>query len=170
MEINKQPIKRGEFLRGLGLSTSALMAFYCMGTGLSSCSSGAVDPDDGSNNGGGNTTTGLTGNASTSSGTISFTLDLTSDNYKKLVTAGEYAIVGDIIVAFSTASKYVALSKVCTHEQSTVQYRKQQNDIYCSNHSSVFSLTGAVQEGPATSALKAYTATLSQDGTKLVVS
>lgn len=175
MESNsKQTLNRGEFLRGLGLSTSALMAFYCIGTTLSACSSGSVDPDNGTTptTGGDGTTntSGLTGNASTSAGTINFTLDLTSDTYKKLLTAGEYVIVGDILVAFSTTSLYVALSKVCTHEGTTVQYRKTQNDVYCSNHSSVFTLTGSVKDGPAPTALKAYTAKLSSDGKQLTVS
>lgn len=168
----KETMKRAEFLRSLSLGTTTLMAFYCMG-GLTACSTGEMDPLTSTTpttpTDGGNTGTGLTGNTSTSSGTINFTVDLTHASYAKLKTAGSYAIIGDLIVAFSTASAYVALSKVCTHEGTTVQYRSGQNDIYCANHGSEFTLTGAVDKGPAIAALKAYKAVLSADGNTLTV-
>lgn len=165
----KETMKRAEFLRSLSLGTSTLMAVYCLGS-LTACSTGEVDPvtntptptTPGS-------TTGLTGNATTSAGAINFTVDLTNATYSKLKTAGSFAIVGDLIVAFSTAKTYVALSKVCTHEGTSVQYRSGENDIYCSNHGSEFSLTGAVDKGPAVAALKAYKAVLSADGNTLTV-
>lgn len=168
-------MKRGEFLRSLSLGTSTLMAFYCMGT-MTSCSTGDMDPlttttpttPTNPTTGTGNTT-GFTGNATTSAGAISFTLDLTNATYSKLKTAGSSAIVGDLIVAFSTTSVYVALSKVCTHQGTTVQYRSAENDIFCSNHESEFKLTGVVNKGPAVTALKAYKAVLSTDGNTLTV-
>lgn len=175
----KETMKRGEFLRSLSLGTSTLMAFYCMGT-MTSCSTGDMDPlttttpttptnpTTGTGTGTGNTT-GFTGNATTSAGAITFTLDLTNATYSKLKTAGSYMIVGDLIVALSTTSTYAALSKVCTHEGTTVQYRSSENDIYCANHGSEFKLTGAVDKGPAVAALKAYKAVLSTDGNTLTV-
>lgn len=163
-------MKRGEFLRSLSLGTSTLMAFYCMGT-MTSCSTGAMDPlttttpvDQGTGN-----TTGFTGNATTSGGAINFTLDLTNTAFSKLKTAGSSLIVGDLIVALSTTNSYVALSKACTHAGTTVQYRSAENDIFCANHGSEFSLTGAVEEGPAVASLKAYKAVLSTDGNTLTV-
>ncbi len=111
----------------------------------------------------------FTGNATTSAGAINFTIDLTNATYSKLKTAGSYLIIGDLIVAFSTTSVYAALSKVCTHEGTTVQYRSSENDIYCNNHGSEFNLTGTVDKGPAVAALKAYKAVLSTDGNTLTV-
>lgn len=165
-------MKRGQFLRDLGLSSGALMAFYCMGTTLTACSSGSVDPDTsgtGSNTGTNTGTTGLTGNADLSKGAISFTLDLTSSTYSLLKTDGRFIVVGSVIVA-NAKGTIVALSKTCTHEGTTVDYRSAQNDFYCSNHGSEFSTTGAVEVGPATKALTVYKAQLSANGNTLTVS
>jgi cytochrome b6-f complex iron-sulfur subunit len=99
----KETMKRGEFLRSLSLGTSTLMAFYCMGT-LSSCSTGEMDPLTTTppvppTTGGGTetgNTTGFTGNATTSGGAISFTIDLANATYTKLKTAGSYMIIGTV--------------------------------------------------------------------------
>ncbi|WP_428658717.1 ubiquinol-cytochrome c reductase iron-sulfur subunit [Runella sp.] len=165
--MKQTTMKRGQFLRELGLSGSALMAFYCMGTTLTACSTGSDDPTPGTGTNTG-TTSGLTGNADLSKGAISFTLDLTNSNYSKLKTIGEYLIVGTVIVA-NAKGTIVALTKVCTHEGSPVQYRSAQNDFYCNNHFSEYSTTGAVEVGPATKALTTYTAKLSTDGNILTV-
>lgn len=163
MQMNKEEtMKRGEFLRSLGLSTSTLMAFYCLGTTMTACGSDGDDPDP--KPGGG---TGLTGTATGNN--INFTVDLTNASYSSLKTAGEYKIVGDVLVAFTTGNAYVALTKICTHEGNPVQYRKSSNDVYCPSHNSEFTTTGAVQQGPAALPLKSYKATLSADGNTLTV-
>jgi cytochrome b6-f complex iron-sulfur subunit len=158
----KTSVSRGEFLRSLGMSTSALMAFYCMGTTLTSCSSKEDDPtpDPGD-------TLPVTG--TTTGSNINFNIDLTAYKEKNLKTEGEFAVIGDVIVIALSNKRYVALSKRCTHEGTTVGYRKAQNDIQCPNHLSVFKLDGAVQQGPAASPLTVYTATLSSDGNTLTV-
>lgn len=174
----KEVLKRGEFLRSLGASSAALMAFYCMGT-LTSCS-GTEDPgpmtsggtntggSTGGMTGGGNASTGVTG--TTTGGSIDFIVDLNSDTYKSLKTVGEFAIIGDtIVIHTSTANSFVALSKACTHAGTTVQYRKGSNDIFCSNHGSEFNLNGTVKKSPAPAPLTVYRATLSQDGNSLTV-
>lgn len=166
-------MKRGQFLRELGLSSSALMAFYCMGT-LSSCSK-ANDPQPA-------TTTpttpvtpttptnsGLTGNAQTNLGKINFTLDLTSANYKGLKTEGGYVTPGDIIVANTKGGTLVALSKSCTHQGTTVLYQLNLDNFYCPNHGSQFSDNGAVVVGPAAAPLKKYIVTVSTDGNSVTV-
>lgn len=158
-------MKRGQFLRELGLSSSALLAFYCIGTTMTACSTGGSDPTPTPGTG---TTSGVTGNADTSKGAISFTIDLTNSNYSKLKTAGNFVIVDSIIVA-NAKGTFVALSKVCTHEGTTVDYRASQNDFFCSNHGSEYSTTGAVEVGPATKALTVYQAQLSTDGNTLTV-
>lgn len=162
--IEKGSMKRGEFLRSLGLSTSTLMAFYCLGTTMTACGSSDDDPAPDPNPGGGN---GITG--TTTGSNINFTVDLTNSAYTDLKTAGNAKIIGDVLVALPTTGSYVALSKICTHEGTAVGYRKAQNDIQCPNHLSEFSLTGAVKQGPAVNPLKTYTVTVSSDGNTLTV-
>jgi cytochrome b6-f complex iron-sulfur subunit len=162
MKTKEETMKRGEFLRSLGLSSATLMAFYCLGTTMSSCGSKQDDPDP--STGGGSGVSGTT-----SGNNINFTVDLTNSTYSKLKTAGSFEVIGDVLVAFTSSNGYVALSKICTHEGETLRYRSQQNDLFCSRHSSEFSLTGAVEQGPATTALKAYKASASADGNTLTV-
>lgn len=163
--VKADKMKRGEFLRSLGLSTSTLMAFYCIGTTMTACGSSDDEPEP--NPGGGGSVNGVTG--TTTGNAINFTLDLTHSNAKDLKTAGTGKVFGDVLVAFTTANQYVALSRICTHEGSTVSYRKEQNDIRCPTHQSEFSLTGAVEQGPATTPLQAYKTSLSSDGNTLTV-
>jgi len=163
-------MKRGEFLKNLGLSGAALMSIYCLG-GVTACSSEAPDPqtNPGSNPGGGNPgggtpgggPAGFTGNARLSAGRIDFTLDLNADGFKKLLTNGEYAYpaAGDVIVARVRNSTFVALAKACPHQPTqptTVYYRLNQDDFFCPNHNSEFSTTGAVESGPAPSGLQVF--------------
>jgi len=162
--IEKGSMKRGEFLKSLGLSTSTLMAFYCLGTTMTACGSSDEGPTPNPNPGGGN---GITG--TTTGGNINFTVDLTNSANTDLKTAGNAKIIGDVLVALPTTGSYVALSKICTHEGNPVGYRKAQNDIQCPSHLSEFSLTGAVKQGPATNPLKTYTVTVSTDGNTLTV-
>ncbi|GAB2520025.1 QcrA and Rieske domain-containing protein [Spirosoma aerophilum] len=159
-------MKRGEFIRSLGMSSAALMAFYCMGTTLTSCSKGSDDPTPTPTPA---PSTGLTGNADVSKGAINFTINLSDTNFSKLKTAGQYVLVGSLIVAKTTAGAFVALSKTCTHEGTDVQYRSAQNDFFCPNHGSEFSATGAVKVGPAVRALTLYKTALSSDGNTLTV-
>ncbi len=165
-------MKRGEFLRSLGLSSGALMALYCMGT-LSSCGSKddtTVTPGTGTGTGTGtgSTTTGFTGNAQTSKGAISFTLDLTDNNYKDLKTEGKFVSVGDVVVANAKGNKLIAVGRICTHQGGNLNYRLAQDDFLCDLHGSEFATDGTVQVGPATQAVKAYKTTL--NGNTLQVS
>jgi cytochrome b6-f complex iron-sulfur subunit len=164
MNMQENTMKRGQFLRELGLSSSALLAFYCIGTTMTACSTGSTDPTPITPV----TASGITGNADTAKGAISFTIDLTNSNYSKLKTAGNFVIVDSIIVA-NAKGTLVALSKVCTHEGTTIGYRSAQNDFFCTNHGSEFSPTGAVEVGPATKPLTVYQAQLSTDGNTLTV-
>ena len=166
-------MKRGEFLRSLGMSSAALMAFYCMGTSLTSCSKS----DDPAPATGGTTTpvtnTGLTGNTETAKGAISFTVDLTSSNFSKLKTQGEYVKVGDVLIANTTGGKYVTIQRLCTHQgQDGVGYRLTSNDFQCVVHGSVFAVDGSVKVGAGGSgqaAMKLYKTAVSADGNTLTV-
>ncbi len=164
----KETLKRGEFLRSLGLSTSALMAFYCLGTTMSSCTKDSPDPMAPPAPGGGAPPAGgVTGKTSGSG--IDFNVDLTSDAYKELKTEGKFKVIGDTIVIATANNKYVALSKACTHQGNTVEYRSATNDILCPVHKSEFKLDGGVQKGPAASPLTVFTTTLSANGNSLNV-
>ena len=153
-------MKRGEFLRSLGLSSAALMSFYCMGT-LTSCSSGD-DPAPATP-----TTPGGTTNPGT--GKVDFTLDLTNASFSKLKTDGQFVYQDSIIVARVKGGTYVALAKACTHQGTDVQYRLADDDFWCSNHGSEFKTSGVVEKGPATQSLKVYKTALSADGNRLQV-
>ncbi len=165
--MNNETLSRSAFLRSLGLSTSALMAFYCIGTTMTACGSKKEDDPDP----GGSTGNGITG--TTTGSNIQFTLDLKHNTFAKLKTAGESSIVGDVLIAHTTSGTYAALSKICTHEGTTLGFRSATNDLACPQHGSEFKLTGEVQKGPNTGgnipALKVYKATLSADGNSLTV-
>lgn len=159
--LREGKMKRGVFLRSLGLSSSALMAFYCLGT--TSCGS----KDDNNPTPNPETGDGVTG--TTTGNAINFTLDLKNNNFSKLKTAGESLTVGDVFLASTTSNGIIAVVKNCTHEGNLVTYRSQQNDIFCPAHLSEFSLTGTVEQGPATTPLKTYKTSLSTDGNTLTV-
>ena len=147
---------RSEFMRSLGLSSAALMAFYCMGT-LTSCGGGGdpavVTPTP---------TSGVTGNTQTANGAINFTLDLNNADLTMLKTEGGARKIGDAFVFNARGGSYVAVQRLCTHQaQDNLEYRLATNNIQCTAHGSLFTTAGAVQTGPAGTALKRYTATLS---------
>jgi cytochrome b6-f complex iron-sulfur subunit len=159
MEMNKQ--SRGQFLKTLGLSSKALMAFYCIGA-VSSCSKEdeTVAPTSNTNNppNTGNTSTdaGVTGSISGTN--IAFTIDLKNSNFAKLTTPGEFSVIGEVLVA-NTNGTFIAVAKTCTHAGSTLAYRKSEGDIWCNNHGSEFKTDGVVKKDPATSNLKTYNIT-----------
>lgn len=148
---------RTEFLKNLKLGGGALMAIYCMGA-VTSCANENtplpatnINPDPFKN------------------GKVDFTLDLTLDANKNLKTDGGYLYNGDIIVARSKGAKYIALSKICTHQGTTVEFQKDTNDLYCPNHGSKFDVTGKVINSPAPLPLKMYQTELLNSGLKLRV-
>ncbi len=166
--MEQTQLSRGQFLRQLGLSTGALMAFYCMGTGLTACSSsddGDPNPNPGPGPGPG-TSTAIKG--TTSGANIDFTIDLTHADFSKLKTNGEFGYVSNIIVV-NAGGTYVALSKLCTHEGSTIAYRSATNDFKCPNHGSEFNLDGSVKLSPATNSLTVYKTEIQNSGNTLRV-
>lgn len=96
------------------------------------------------------------------------TIDLTSNDFTALKTVGGYAYSGNIIIIRSTASVYLALASVCTHQGCTVTYSSSETKVACPCHGSMFATTGAVLQGPATSSLKSYSVKV--EGTNLKIS
>jgi cytochrome b6-f complex iron-sulfur subunit len=135
-------MKRSEFIRSLGMSSGALMAFYCMG-GLTACSSEKGDPAP----------VKAPGTAK-----VDVSVDLNSADYNKLKTNGEFVILKDqpIIVARKNDGTFVALAKECTHQGTTVTYQAANDRFNCPNHGSNFTATGSVINGPAASPLKQF--------------
>ena len=171
MKSEAKKLNRGQFMRELGLSSGALMAFYC----LESCSKPAevapkpvvITPPAIPAPTPTPVNTGITGNTETGKGKIDFVLDLAVAPNDKLKIENEFAVIGDVFIAFTKSKNYIALSKFCTHENQPLKYRSATDDIKCDTHGSEFKTSGAVQAGPATRALIKYVVTL--DGSKLTV-
>jgi cytochrome b6-f complex iron-sulfur subunit len=140
-------MKRSEFIRSLSLGSSAVMALYCMGT-LTSCTKEEPMPSSSSS-----TTTG-------SGGKIDFTIDLSLSANSALLTNGGFLYFDNIIIVRSMTGSFIALSKVCTHQGTTVEYKVATDDIYCSNHGSRYELTGKVKQSPAQAPLTQYKTTV----------
>lgn len=168
METKPTPnqLNRGEFLRSLGMSSAALMAFYCMGTGLTACGSKNNDPTPAPNP----TSAAFTGNADASKGAVNFTLDLTSSDYSKLKTVGEFVSVGSVVVANAKGGKLIAVGRTCPHLGGSLEYKLQPDLFKCNLHGSEFTDAGKVMPGwDAKSDVAQYKTTLSTDGNKLTV-
>lgn len=132
--MNKEAISRKDFLKNLGLGGAALMAV------LTSCTNASSDVTP--------------ANPSGSS------IDLSSN----LLKVGDYTYVGSVIVARiaagNTASSFVAVSKACTHEETTVIYQSSTSRFYCPNHQATFSTSGKVTGGPARTDLTQFNVTV----------
>ncbi|WP_142686876.1 QcrA and Rieske domain-containing protein [Chitinophaga polysaccharea] len=147
-------MERRDFVSNIGLT----LALVCT-AGLAACSKGGNDNPDPAPPGGGG------GNAKLS-------LNLGSD----LTNVGDFKISNGVIIirvaAGNTASAFTALSSTCTHQGCTVAtYNNSSKLIECNapcGHGSRYTTTGAVNTGPATAALTAYT--IKVDGNVLTVS
>lgn len=135
--LTQESISRKDFLMSIGLGGASLMAV------LASCKNeGSVAPSG-----------------------VSVDISTTIKN------VGDYTYSSGVIIARvsagSTPASFVALSKACTHQGTTVIY--QGNGVfYCPNHGAQFSSTGSVTKGPASTDLAKYTITIT--GSTLTIS
>ena len=97
----------------------------------------------------------------------SINLDLSLAENSALKSTGNSKIVQNILI-INTGNKIVALSAICTHQGCTVGYHSGAGDIECPCHGSVFSTTGSVINGPASTPLHSYP--VSQTGDLLTIS
>jgi cytochrome b6-f complex iron-sulfur subunit len=90
------------------------------------------------------------------------TVDLSLPQYAALTVDGGFEYVGSMIVV-NTGGKYIALSKACTHQGTTIVFNSSASQFVCNNHGSTFNTSGAVTQGPASSSLKVYKVTKEGD-------
>ncbi len=133
----EEKINRNEFLKSLGFKGSALVALYCTGQGLSSCSSDSnvVVPSS-----------------------VDITVDLTNASYASLTNTGAYVVLSNVVLANVGNGNYVAASITCPHEnKNAIKY--QSGSFYCPEHGASFSTNGTCTNGVTGRALKIYTVT-----------
>lgn len=128
-------MNRRELIRNVAAGTVTL---FVLPAAFTSCEKDSMDPDD-NNNPDNNI----------------LTIDLTDDKYDNLVSSGGFVREGNVIV-INTGEAFIALSSVCTHQGCAVTYNSGENNLPCPCHGSVFSTSGSVLQGPASSPLKKY--------------
>jgi cytochrome b6-f complex iron-sulfur subunit len=139
-------MERKDFIEQVGLSGAAILIFGCM----QSCSKSDGPSPNPPGNGGNNT------------GTVDFSIDISKSPYDVLKTIGGFYVepTTNIIIVKTTASEIIAVSAICTHQQSSITYQQNNNRLYCAAHGSAFTTSGAVSNGPATTPLKKYQTSL----------
>jgi len=88
-------------------------------------------------------------------------IDLSLPANSSLNIAGSSKVVEGIIIANTGNNIFVALASACTHQGTTIGYNYSTNNFQCPLHNSMFSTTGSVINGPAATALKSYTVSIS---------
>jgi cytochrome b6-f complex iron-sulfur subunit len=139
-------MNRRELIRNIAAGTVTL---FVVPTAFTSCEDDLPDPDD-NNNPDNNT----------------LTIDLNSEKYSDLGSAGGSVKEGDIII-INTGAGFIALSNICTHQGCVVSYDSEENKLPCPCHGSVYSTSGSVLQGPAEAPLKKYE--LAQEGDILTI-
>lgn len=140
VKTEPKSIDRKDFMKQVGIGFGAIMLMNC----LQACSESEI-PDPMINPGG-------DGNK------VDFTLNLNDTGNSALNQNGGFLVVSSrgVIVARKLDGSFIAVSSACTHQGTTINYRRDTDDFLCPNHQSVFSAVGAVTRGPATAALKRF--------------
>ena len=136
-------MNRRELIRNIAAGTATL---FIVPTAFTSCEKEDIDPDN--------------GNGDPADETL--TIDLNDSDFSNLGSEGGW-VVEDNTIIINTGDDFIALSSVCTHEGCRVSYNHSETNLPCPCHGSVFSTTGAVLNGPASSALKKYDVTVDRD-------
>jgi cytochrome b6-f complex iron-sulfur subunit len=136
-------MNRRELIRNIAAGTATV---FIIPSVLTSCEKEEVDPD----NGNGDPEDEI------------LTIDLNDSDFSNLGSAGGW-VVEDNTIIINTGDGFIALSSVCTHSGCRVSYSHSNTNLPCPCHGSVFSTTGAVLNGPASSALKKYDLTVEGD-------
>ena len=139
-------MNRRELIRSVAAGTVTL---FVVPAAFTSCEKDPIDPDDNNN-----------------SDDTTLTIDLNSEKYSDLGSAGGFVKEGDIII-INTGAGFIALSNICTHQGCVVSYDSEENKLPCPCHGSVYSTSGSVLQGPADAPLKKYE--LTQEGYILTI-
>lgn len=141
-------MQRQEFLSKLGIGFAAV----CIGCNLTSCGSNVKMEDP---------------TPPPPPGQTLATVDLNS----VLKNVGESTVTNKIIIvrltAQNTPEAFTAVSVVCTHQGTSINYNPGQGKFICPNHGSQFSTTGSVLLGPAVTPLQEFKIAIS--GSSLTV-
>lgn len=137
-------MKRRELIKNIAAGTVTL---FVVPAALTSCEKEDLDPD-------------------VPPGSNELNIDLTLSKYSNLGSEGGFVIEENVII-INTGESFIALSSLCTHQSCQVGYNHGNGNLPCPCHGSVFSTTGSVLEGPASSPLKKYT--VSQEGDILTI-
>ncbi|MFN2128323.1 MAG: ubiquinol-cytochrome c reductase iron-sulfur subunit [Anaerolineales bacterium] len=140
-------MNRRELIRNIAAGTATV---FFVPSILTSCQKEELEPDGGNGNPSDNT----------------LTIDLNDNNFSALTTAGGSQVVDNTIV-INTGDEFIALSSVCTHQGCQVSYNHGNGNLPCPCHGSIFSTTGTVLNGPASSPLKKYN--VAQEGDILTI-
>lgn len=144
-------MERKEFLSLLSGASASLLMMGCLG----SCTK-KDDPDMQPNQSG--------------SGTPAkkdFTLNLDETGNASLKTKGNALVKNSVIIAYTNAGDYIAVDAACTHQGATIEYQASDSRFHCPSHGSNFKESGAVINGPATSALKQYKTALTGNNLRI---
>jgi len=87
-------------------------------------------------------------------------LDLTLSDNTALNSAGGSRFVESLIVINTGGGKFSVLSSTCTHAGCTVYYNSGSGKIECPCHGSIFTTSGSVVIGPASTALRSYSSSV----------
>lgn len=136
-------MNRRELIRNIAAGTATV---FIVPSILTSCEKEDPDPDNPMEN--------------------TVTIDLNDDNFSSLVSTGGSQVVDNVMV-INTGDGFIALSSVCTHQGCQVSYDHGNENLPCPCHGSIFSTTGSVLNGPASSPLKKYDVT--QEGDILTI-
>lgn len=88
--------------------------------------------------------------------TVDFTINLADPAYAVLINKGGYMYSSGVIIAYTLAGNYIAVSQTCTHGGTPVVFESGKDDFFCQTHSSTFAKSGQVTGGPASKNLKSY--------------
>lgn len=133
-----QSMNRKDFMKHVGMSVGGILLLNC----LQACTGREIpDPMQPGNTG------------------VDFTLDLNAAAGNALNNGGGFvvSVANKVIVARSQdKSTFFAVQSNCTHENFQLTFQGNNNRFNCGLHGSNFQISGAVANGPATSALKRY--------------
>jgi cytochrome b6-f complex iron-sulfur subunit len=129
-------MNRRELIRNIAAGSATLFIVPAI---MTACQEDEPDPDNGNSDPSGDT----------------LTIDLNDNNFSSLTTAGGSQVIDNIIV-INTGDGFIALSSVCTHQGCQVSYNHGNGNLPCPCHGSIFSTTGSVLNGPASSPLSTY--------------